>query len=130
MGMKLGGMGLKLMDIKDEVDAIEVFNAQNICLVPGIIDATQFNYEAKAFANRHHLARICSLDGHRVEDIGTCFMRFPRDRVNLENGEKLVDSLKKLISETKNPEVYHRYAFERYNSWRGFVDYQVRARIS
>ncbi len=130
MGTKLGGMGLKLMEIKDEVDAVEVFNAQNICLIPGIIDARQFNYEAKAFADRHHLARICGVDCHRVEDLGVCFMKFPRERVNLDNGDKLVNSLKKLIAETRNREVYRQYAFERYNPWAGFVDYQVRARVT
>ena len=130
LGVNMGGMGLKLMDIKDEVDAVEVFNAQNICLIPGIIDATQFNYKAKIFADKHHLARICGVDCHRVKDLGVCYMKFPRDKINLNDGEKLVGSLKKLITETKNPEVYRQYAFERYNSWLGFVEYQLNARIS
>lgn len=130
MGFKLGGIGLKMMDIKEEIDAIEAFNAQNICLIPGIVDARQFNYEAKAFADRYNLAQICGVDCHRVEDLEVCFMRFPRERVNLNNSVRLIGSLKKLIAETKNPEVYRQYAVERYNSWAGFVDYQVRARIT
>ena len=125
-GINIGGMGEKdLVNIKDDIDAIEVFNAQNIGLLPFVFDLRRFNKKAREFANKYNLARICSTDSHRAEDVSVCYMRFPKDKIDFSNGQKFIESLKYLISLTKDEDTYKKFAYERYNSRVGFIEWAV-----
>jgi predicted metal-dependent phosphoesterase TrpH len=59
------------------VDAIETFNAR--CLWPG------FNQKAKAFAERHGIARTVGSDAHAAFELGKATLRLPDfdDRISL-----------------------------------------------
>lgn len=58
-----------LLEIKDQVDAIEVFNAR--CIWPG------FNRQARDFAVQHDLTGTAGSDAHTVYELGAATMLLP-----------------------------------------------------
>lgn len=62
----------KVMQIIDQVDALEVFNSR--CLLPG------FNEEARVLAHEHGLPGTAGSDAHSLVEIGTTYLEMPAFR--------------------------------------------------
>lgn len=62
----------KVMQIIDQVDALEVFNSR--CLLPG------FNEEARALAHEHGLPGTAGSDAHSLVEIGATYLEVPAFR--------------------------------------------------
>ena len=106
---KFGGVGREGLDkIKEEVDAVEVFNAQ-----AGLY-LKKFNMEAREYADQNNLSKICSNDSHDISGIAYSYMILPEEFINLKNGDQFISSLKEFLNQTKNPEVYNTVAHEQY----------------
>ena len=106
---KFGGVGREGLDkIKEDVDAVEVFNAQ------AILYLEKFNREAREYADQNNLGKICSNDSHDISGIAYSYMILPKEFINLKNGEQFISSLKEFLNQTKNPEVYNTVAHEQY----------------
>lgn len=65
--LRKGGWFVKdLMEIIDQVDAIEIFNSR--CMIP------VFNWQAKWFAEKHNLAGTVGSDAHANFEVGKSYM--------------------------------------------------------
>ncbi|MBI2672830.1 PHP domain-containing protein, partial [Candidatus Woesearchaeota archaeon] len=114
-----GGMGEKNLEkYLDQWDAIEVFNAQNINLVPFLLNQKQSNEKARAFARKHNLPSIATSDSHRLNEIAVSYITF-KERFGVMEPDKLIASLRGII---RNKQFE---AIERYNSWGSFVSWAV-----
>ena len=106
---KFGGMGREGLDkIKDDVDAVEVFNAQ------AILYLKKFNNEAKEYADQNNLGKVCSNDSHDISGIAYSYMIIPKELINLNDGKQFITSFKEFLNQTKNEKIYNAFAHEQY----------------
>ena len=114
-----GGMGEgNLERYLDQWDAIEVFNAQNINLVPFLLNQKLSNEKAREFAKKHNLPGIATSDSHRLNEIAVSYITF-KEKFGVMDTDKLIDNLRRII---RNKQFE---AIERYNSWGSFVSWAV-----
>lgn len=106
--------------VKDEVDAIEVFNAQAILFLK------KYNKEAKEFARKHDLARVASNDSHRIEDIALTYMNLPKELLNTKDGQSFVESLRGILNLTKKEDFYDKITHEQYEPLFGLIQWERR----
>jgi len=116
-----GGIGKEnLEEYLDKWDAIEVFNSQNIALVPflSFLDQRRSNDYAQSFADKHNLAGVATSDSHRLNEIALSYITFKRE-INYYDADLVISSLRDLIRKKEFENV------KRYNSWGSFVSWAV-----
>ncbi len=88
-----GGMGEeKLLEVKDELDGIEAFNAQNFLFMK------KYNKQADEFCEKYNISGIAVPDSHRGEVDLACTY-FPKHVIQTDNGKNFINSLRKAIKE-------------------------------
>jgi len=122
-----GGLGRKnLEEHLEDWDAIEVFNAQNIKLVPFLMDQTESNKLAQEFAYENNLPGVATSDSHKLNEIALSYITF-KQKLNFSKSDDIIAYLRKII---KNKEFEN---VRRYNSWGSFVSwavpFQLKARL-
>jgi len=128
----LGGMGrakLERLLERGLVDAIETYNSECICFLPGLLDASGANRKAQEFADSYSQERgfggIAVNDARHPADIAISYFRMPAALINSSSGEAFVDGLRKAIALTSDPGLRQRMNCQRRKPWGTFVRHTI-----
>ncbi|MEM0231154.1 MAG: PHP-associated domain-containing protein [Candidatus Woesearchaeota archaeon] len=120
----VGGVGEdKLKELYNEVDAIESFNAQAVCIYPIIADLHQANLKASNFCEELKVPGVSNSDSHIASHVGLSYILVDKSKIDFSSGEAIVNSLRNVIrsGEFRN--------YERYASWFETVRWAAISRI-
>jgi hypothetical protein len=112
-----GGIGERnLLKYLEQLDAIEIVNAQNII--------RKYDKQAKKFAKEHKKPGIAVSDAHLTEDIGLAYIYF-YETLDFTSGRGFIDSLKDTII-TERFNIEERYTtFYKLMKWHTILAYNL-----
>ena len=116
-----GGIGKEnLEEYLDKYDAIEIFNSQNIALLPliPILDQRGSNDLAREFSRQNNLPGVATSDSHRLNEIALSYITFKKS-INYYDSDLVISSLRSIIKSKDFENV------TRYNNWGSFVNWAV-----
>ncbi len=97
LNKQVGGLDRDLLlDIIDDVDALETFNAQQINFL-GLINASRYNALAKVFAKSVNKPGVAGADAHRYKHMDLAYPTF--DDLDTSTGYRLVESIRTSLIE-------------------------------